>query len=566
MSLQSDPTSSSMPSKSDSPPPTLKNLLKVRDIWALGVGATITGEYMGWNLGMNGNSPIAMLIASLIACLLYLTWVLALSELSVAMPFAGGPLAYGRRAADPSLGFVMGWSMFLECLFATITIALATGGYVAFLVGTMYETEPSLTIQVSTALITVVIFFFMHAWGVKEQSVLMLVLTYGAIVGLLIFWGAAATSFSFSNVWTDPILPAAKGWKSVLDAVPYALWWLLIIETIALAAEEAHEPSRTIPRGLVWAQLTLIVLAGLTWLLACGAVSDPQALAKDVHGLDVSYPLAMIVRDSPAGKSNPIVVYGFGFIALFGLVSGYHGIMFGTSRQAFAMGRDGYLPSFLGKVHPKTRTPVNALAVSAVICAAFIILNIWFKDAIAVALLISTLTALVWYILAMGCLYVLRKKDPQLFQNFRAPLYRALPATVVILSIFAAYVYSGIDVKVVPMTAALYAIGLSYFWFFAHERVQRQETGGALGMIVSKAYSEAKMHTTPEAWYDPVLEKIAVGALGASVVSILWMILVAMYPNLLRLGSESLEAAIIIILMLVTLLLVSAVALRQTRK
>lgn len=565
MTAQSDPASVSPSDAPASGQPALRTLLKVRDIWALGVGATITGEYMGWNLGMNGNSPIAMMIASLIACLLYLTWVLALSELSVAMPFAGGPLAYGRRAADPSLGFVMGWSMFLECLFATITIALATGGYVAFLVGTMYGTEPSLTVQVATALATVVIFFIMHAWGVKEQSVLMLVLTYGAIVGLFIFWGAAITSFNFDHVWTNPVLPAAKGWKSVLDAVPYALWWLLIIETIALAAEEAHEPSRTIPRGLVWAQLTLIVLAGLTWFLACGAVADPQTLAKDANGLDVSYPLAMIVKDSPAGKS-PLVVYSFGFIALFGLVSGYHGIMFGTSRQAFAMGRDGYLPAFLGKVHPKTRTPINALAVSAVICAGFILLNIWFKDAIAVALLISTLTALVWYILAMGCLYVLRAREPQLFQNFRAPLYRALPATVVTLSIFAAYVYSGIDVKVVPMTAALYAIGLSYFWFFAHARVQHRETGAGLGMIVSKSSPDSQMHTTPEAWYDPLLEKVAVGFLAASVLSILWMIFVSLDPNLLRLGSEDLEAAIIVTIMLATLLLVSAVALRQTRK
>ncbi len=76
----------------------LKRPLRVLDIWALGVGVVITGEYFGWNLALKGNGPIAVLIASLIVCLLYLTWVLVLSELSVAMPFAGGPLAYGRRA------------------------------------------------------------------------------------------------------------------------------------------------------------------------------------------------------------------------------------------------------------------------------------------------------------------------------------------------------------------------------------------------------------------------------------------------------------------------------------
>jgi ethanolamine permease len=113
---------------------SLKKPLRVLDVWALGVGAVIAGEYFGWNLGLKGNGPVAMLVASLLICLLYLTWVLALSELSVAMPFAGGPLAYGRRTADPSLGFVMGWSMLLECQFATIATALAVGGYIAFLV------------------------------------------------------------------------------------------------------------------------------------------------------------------------------------------------------------------------------------------------------------------------------------------------------------------------------------------------------------------------------------------------------------------------------------------------
>src|SRR2546427_3373056 len=106
----------------------LKKPLRVLDIWALGVGVVITGAYFGWNTGLKDNGPIAMLIASLIVCLLYLTWVLALSELSVAMPFAGGPLAYGRRAFRPSLGFVMGWSMFLACQFASLAAALASGG------------------------------------------------------------------------------------------------------------------------------------------------------------------------------------------------------------------------------------------------------------------------------------------------------------------------------------------------------------------------------------------------------------------------------------------------------
>ncbi len=96
-------------------------------------------------------------------------------------------------------------------------------------------------------------------------------------------------------------------------------------------------------------------------------------------------------------------------------------------------------------------------------------------DMADVAVLVSTLTALTWYILAMGCLFVLRKREPQLFSSYRAPLYRALPATVVILSVFAVYVYSRISTDVLPFTALLYALGLIYFWFFARTQTAAPE-------------------------------------------------------------------------------------------
>src|SRR5207247_3345386 len=131
-----------------------------------------------------------------------------------------------------------------------------------------------------------------------------------------------------------------------------------------------------------------------------------------------------------------------------------------------------YLPAALGEVHQVRRTPVAALLACSVISAGFVIANRWYKGAIEVAVLVSTLTALVWYILAMGCLFVLRRREPELFRSYRAPLYRALPVTVVLLSVFAVYVYSGIQTKVVPLTALLYALGLGYYWFRAHSRIQ----------------------------------------------------------------------------------------------
>jgi ethanolamine permease len=426
--------------------------------------------YFGWNLGLKDNGPVAMLLASLIVCLLYLTWVLALAELSVAMPFAGGPLAYGRRAADPSLGFIMGWSMYLECQFATIATSLATGSYIAFLLD---PEHPNPAVRVVTALAVVVMFFVLHFLGVKEQSRAMMLMTYGALLGVVIFWIAAARHFSWSRIWPDESLTGGRGWTAVLAAVPYALWWLVIIETVALAAEEAHRPGRTIPRGIVWAQLTLIALVVLTWLFACGAMAAQDLAVDQATNTDVDYPLVKVIRET-AGGSEPWLLYGFGLIAIFGMIASYHGMIYGTSRQAFALGRAGYLPAFLGTVHSVRRTPVGGLLASSLITAACVLASLKVDDIGTIAVLVSTLTALVWYILAMGCLFTLRRREPQLFTTYRTPVYRVLPITVILLSLFAASMYSIINVRtlVIPLTALLYAVGLGYYWFWAHTRIQ----------------------------------------------------------------------------------------------
>ena len=189
----------------------LKKPLRVVHIWALGVGVVIAGMYFGWNFGLPVAGPVGMLIASLIVCGLYLTWVLGLSELSVAMPFAGGPMAYGRRALGKGFGFFMGWSMFLESLFAAIGTALATGGYVAFLLNPDHPDKTTTTI---CAVVCAIVFMAVQYVGVKEQAVVMLWLTWAAIGALVWFWAAAIPGVSLDRVFTTPLLP--NGWSGVL--------------------------------------------------------------------------------------------------------------------------------------------------------------------------------------------------------------------------------------------------------------------------------------------------------------------------------------------------------------
>ncbi len=445
---------------------SLKKPMGTVQIWALGVGAVITGEYFGWNGGLGVAGPTGMLIATLFVCVLYMAWVLALSELSVAMPFAGGPLAYGRRAVGPWLGFVMGWSMFLESLFATIGTAIATGGYVYFILNLLFQGLPQGKVTTAAALVTVALFALLQWIGAKEQAKIMEWMTYGAILALVWFWIACIPGVKIERIFTEPLL--TDGWSGVLKAIPYAIWWLVIIESVALAAEEANEPHHSIPRGLTYAQITLIVLVVLTWFFTVTAGTD----YKKTGDAMVLFPLPMVYREVwPEAAHSPHLI-AFSVLAICGMVASYNGMIFAVSRQSFAMGRAGYLPSILGHLHPVRRTPDVSIGVWSLVVAGFVIWGYFNESAVLVAVLTCNLTALIWYILAMICLFILRAKEPEMPRPYKVPLYPFVPALVIVMSLFAALVYGWLNEPIVLwLTLAMYAIGLTYFFGYARSRL-----------------------------------------------------------------------------------------------
>jgi len=550
--------------------------LRVIHVWALGVGVVITGEYFGWNFGLPIGGPVGVLVASLIVCVLYLAWVLALSELSVAMPFAGGPLAFGRRAVGKWFGFLMGWSMFLECLFATIGTGLAAGGYIAFLIK---PDHPNRNVTTAFAVACALVFFVIQYTGVKQQAVIMLWLTYAAIGALVWFWLGTAPGVSLDRVFTKPLLPS--GWSGVLVAVPYALWWLVIIETVALASEEAHEPQVSIPRGLVLAQITLVVLVLLTWFFASAAAPFAETGAVD-------YPLPLVFKKVwGAGW----FLTAFSAVAVAGMIVSYNGMIYATSRQSFSLGRAGYLPKALGKVHPTRRTPHVSLAVWTAVTILFIIFGRFYEKATAIAILISTLTAVIWYVLAMLSLIVLRRKEPSLLRPYSVPVYPAMPIFVAVLSAIAGFLYVWSNVQVILPTALLYVAAGIWYALWARKKVLavapeevaariaeelgRKESGTAdaraasatsAGGVISRAAAPILMPVDPlyASQLQGVLGRITGPLLGLGILSLIWMILRARGVVSGRF-SEALEVTLVSALWTLLFVLVSAVGLMSTR-
>jgi len=137
------------------------------------------------------------------------------------MPFAGGPLAYGRRAVGPWLGFLMGWSMLLESLFATIGTAIARGLHLfhSRSAGEGFEQTAG---NDGCGLVTVLLFAILQWRGVHAQARIMEWMTYGAIVALVWFWIACIPGINIDRLFTKPILHSAgegSCWQSLTHLV-----------------------------------------------------------------------------------------------------------------------------------------------------------------------------------------------------------------------------------------------------------------------------------------------------------------------------------------------------------
>jgi ethanolamine permease len=111
----------------------LKRVLKPVHLWAIGVGLVISGEYFGWNLGWHVAGTVGLLIATLIVTLMYVTFIFSYTELTAAIPHAGGAFAYAYRAMGPFGGLIAGYATLIDFLLATPAIAISLGSYLHFL-------------------------------------------------------------------------------------------------------------------------------------------------------------------------------------------------------------------------------------------------------------------------------------------------------------------------------------------------------------------------------------------------------------------------------------------------
>uniref|UniRef100_UPI0037425B30 ethanolamine permease n=1 Tax=Adhaeribacter pallidiroseus TaxID=2072847 RepID=UPI0037425B30 len=403
--------------------PELKKVLKPVHLWALGVGLVISGEYFGWNYGWGVAGTLGFLVATVIVTIFYVTFIFSFTELTTAIPHAGGPFAYAYRALGPFGALIAGYATLIEFVFAAPAIAFALGSYVHFL----YPAVPVL----ATAIGCYVIFTCLNALGIKESALFSVIVTALAVLELIIYLGIVAPAFEAANFLKNSL---PYGWTSIFAALPFAIWLYVCIEGVAMMAEEVKDGKKAIAQGYISGILTLMVLA-LGVMIFTGGITNGQSLAS------IDYPLPAAIG-LVLGRDNAITKL-FASIGLFGLIASFHGIILTYSRQLFALARSRYLPVSLARLHPRYRTPHVALLTGA----GFGMLALFYLDTSKLVIL-STFGAVIMYITSMVSLFVLRAKEPTLVRPFKAPLYPFFPGLALGLAVVAAiaifYYYPGL--------------------------------------------------------------------------------------------------------------------------
>ena len=221
--------------------PALARTLGGLHLWGIAVGLVISGEYFGWSYGWAHAGTLGFLVTTVFIALMYTTFIFSYTELTTAIPHAGGPFAYSYRAFGPAGGYVAGFATLVEFVFAPPAIALAIGAYLNI-------QFPALSAR-SAAVGAYVVFMALNMAGVTIAATFELVVTVLAIVELLVFMGVVSGGFTWSNFaahgWAGAAAPSSASIPGIFAAIPFAIWFFLAIEGAAMAAEEAREPRRT---------------------------------------------------------------------------------------------------------------------------------------------------------------------------------------------------------------------------------------------------------------------------------------------------------------------------------
>lgn len=392
------------------------------------------------------HTPGWMLGVWVIGGALTLLGALSLAELGAALPDAGGIYTFIMRAFGRLPGFLCGWMLFTVATSGSIA---TLGAAFPIYLGAFVPLTPA-TAKIAS-LLAIALLTWVNAIGVKNGARVGNVLTVlkvgGLVVMVLVIFllpGPAPDAAAPPPLPSGPIPMAAIGVALVAVLWAYEGW-----HDVSFAAGEIHEPQKNFPRGLIGGVAVVIALYLLANLAYLRVLSPAEIAASDRVALS-----AMTrVTGAWGGKLLTAAI-------LCSILGAMNALILAGPRAYYQMARDGLFVERVSRVHPRWRTPVEALLFQG-LWASFLVLFIGGFSQLFTYVIFG---GWIFYALAVLAVIVLRRKEPALPRPFRVPGYPVVPLlfvatafAIVVNTLVATPRESGIGL-------AFIALGIPVYW------------------------------------------------------------------------------------------------------
>lgn len=440
----------------------LKRTLSALSITLLGIGAIVgTGIFVLTGVAAAKYAGPALILSFVLAAIVSGLAALCYAEFASTVPIAGSAYTYSYATLGELIAWIIGWDLILEYAVGAAAVSIGWSGYVTDLLkGALGINLPkALTASPFSggiinlpAVLIILLVTALLILGTSESTRVNNIIVTIKLAVIVFFLIIGFGHINPAN-WT-PFLPFGVG--GIFNGAAIIFFAYIGFDQISTSAEEARNPSRDLPIGIITSLLVCTVLYILVTATLTGMVSYTK--------LNVASPVSHALILLGLNTAGSIISIG----AICGLTTVLIVLLFGQSRIFFSMSRDGLLPTLFSQVHPRFRTPyLSSLLVGLVVAAVAGLTPI---DVVAELTNIGTLAA---FVLISIAVLILRRTQPNLRRGFRVPLVPWIP----ILSMIGAVVL----IVSLPLVTILRFI----FWL-------------VIGLVIYFLYSRRKSHLQHE--------------------------------------------------------------------
>ena len=402
----------------------LRRCLTAFDLTFLGIGAIIgAGIFVLTGIAAATRAGPSIILSYAFAGFACTLAALSYAELSSSIGGCGSAYGYALAGLGELIAWIIGWDLLLEYGMACSTVAIGWSGYVHNALYAVGIVIPDILMKGPfeggiinfPAMIIVLIIMLLLIMGVRESAKVNMWVVFIKIAAIIFFIVIAALHFNAHN-W-KPFLPF--GFQGVVNGAALIFFAYVGFDAVSTAAEEAVRPERDLPIGL-------LLSLGICTLIFMSVSGLLTGIAK-YTSLNVSSPVSQALINLSYHAYAGIIAIG----AIAGLTTVILVMYYGFTRVFLAMSRDGLLPPFFSKIHPKTQTPTRIIFLIGVLIA--MIAGFFPIHNLAELVNIGTLAAFI--AVSLG-LVIMRYTKPDMPRPFKAPFSPLIPVLGVICCLY----------------------------------------------------------------------------------------------------------------------------------